>query len=100
MSCSKHLLGLHWKQHDWERQVTRAESLEESLTDMWGRKFSAGHVVCHTRYVCKDCGKVQDERECTCEPAHGEHCAIRLEYLARVGASVRPASAIDLQPGA
>jgi hypothetical protein len=82
MSCSKHFLNLHWKHHEWTRQVTHEQSLEETLTDMWGRRFSAGLVECHTRLVCKDCGKVVGERECTCEPERGARCAIRLEYLA------------------
>jgi hypothetical protein len=82
MSCSKHFLGLNWKQHDWRRYVTREASLSEDLTDMWGRRFQADHVVCHTQHICDCCGMVRDEGECTCEPEIGERCAIRLKYLA------------------
>jgi hypothetical protein len=82
MSCDKHFLGLNWKDHEWVRTVTDEHSLEETLTDMWGRHVSSETVLCHTRYVCKECGKVTSERECTCDPERGEHCAIRLEYLA------------------
>ena len=82
MSCSKHFLIFNWKQHEWTRQVTREEPIEEPLTDMWGQTFSAAHVQCHTRYVCKDCGAIVGDRECTCDPERGEHCSIRLEYLA------------------
>ena len=85
MSCSKHLLGLRWEHHDWRRQVAQAESAEVQVTDMWGRRFDEGHIVCHTRYVCAECGKVVDGAECTCEPDRGECCAIRLEYLSTHG---------------
>lgn len=82
MSCSKHFLIVTWKHHAWARQVTREQSLAEINTDMWGRQCSDTHVQCHTRYVCKDCGAVSGDRECSCDPERGEHCAIRLEYLA------------------
>ena len=82
MSCNKHFLSLNWKHHDWARQVTHEETLEDALTDMWGRRFFASHVECHTRYVCRHCGKVRDERECSCEPERAESCVIRREYLA------------------
>ena len=87
MSCSKHFLGLNWKHHEWERQVTRAESFEEHVSDMWGRPFDVDHVLCHTQFVCSDCGKVVDGSECTCEPERGERCRIRREFLASHGGS-------------
>ena len=82
MNCSKHFLGLNWTHHEWERQVTRAQSFEGQSTDMWGRQFDVNHVICHTRFVCSGCGKVVDGAECTCEPERGERCAIRLAFLA------------------
>ena len=82
MSCTKHFLVFNWKHHEWQRQVTQAESLEERLTDMWGQPFDERHVLCHTQYVCSDCGKVVDATECTCEPERGDRCPIRLKYLA------------------
>jgi hypothetical protein len=84
MSCSKHLLFVNWKQHEWVREVTHEQPLEETVTDMWGQSFSTTHVQCHTRYVCKECGAVTGERECTCELEQGERCAIRLEHLDRL----------------
>jgi hypothetical protein len=82
MGCGKQLLNLTWTHHEWVRQVTHEQIREEAETDMWGRRFFTGHVECHTHKVCKECGKVVGERECTCEPEHGQHCAIRLKYLA------------------
>lgn len=84
---SKHFPGLNWKHHAWERQVTQTESFEERVNDMWGRPFGVEHVLCHTRYVCSDCGTVVDGGECTCEPQRGERCPIRLEFLASRGGS-------------
>jgi hypothetical protein len=82
MSCSKHLLGLNWKQHTWERRVTHSESFYEPLTDMWGRRIATGHVTCHAEFVCRDCGAVRDDGECTCDEAKGELCPVRVQWLA------------------
>ena len=85
MTCSKHFLGLSWEQHEWQRKVAQEESIEVQVTDMWGRPFDEGHVVCRTRYVCSDCGQVVDGPDCTCDPKRGACCASRLEYLSSHG---------------
>ena len=96
MSCSKQFLGVNWEHHKWERHVTRAASFEEQVSDMWGRSFEVGHVICHTQYVCSDCGEVIDGCECTCEIERGERCPIRLEFLASQGGStVAEAAAVE-----
>jgi hypothetical protein len=82
MSCSKHFLGFNWRHHDWHRHVTYGTVVDTVLTDMWGREVHADHVVCHTEYVCGDCGKVKVDRECTCERECGDRCAIRLDWIA------------------
>jgi hypothetical protein len=83
MSCSKRILGMPWKSHDWERQVTRTESFVEPGSDMWGRYVEGGHIVCHVRRVCRACGTIDDERECSCQPERAGKCAIRLQWIAR-----------------
>jgi len=51
---------------------------------MWGRVVRVDHVLCHTEYVCLDCGAVRDVSSCGCEPERAEQCAVRLAWLAQV----------------
>ena len=82
MSCTKHFLGFRWQRHDWERQVASTSHLTVPLTDQWGRAINHDYVLCHARYVCRDCGAVRDGEECGCDQEHADHCAVRLTYLA------------------
>lgn len=83
MNCSRHFLGHDFEHHDWQRRVTHAVSLSEPVTDQWGRKYESSHALCHTEYVCRRCGAVRDEGECTCERERAESCPIRLDWLAQ-----------------
>jgi hypothetical protein len=82
MSCSKHFLGFQWTRHAWQRRVTLSEPRMSRTTDQWGRVVPVEHVVCHAQYVCRTCGAVRDDGICGCDPAHAEHCAVRVAWLA------------------
>ena len=82
MTCVKHFMGVRWEQHDWERRVTHAEDRVLPRTNMWGRPVGLEQALCHTQYVCRDCGATRDDGDCFCEQARADQCAIRLAWLA------------------
>jgi len=81
-SCTRNILGLTWKQHAWERQVTNSELLDSPATDQWGRRIELSNVLCHVQYVCRNCGEVRDGGECGCNRERGDKCPVRLASLA------------------
>jgi|SwirhirootsSR3_FD_contig_31_27591316_length_504_multi_3_in_0_out_0_1 hypothetical protein len=81
-NCTRNILGLTWKQHAWERQVTNSELLEVGTTDQWGRRIAQDYVLCHTQYVCRNCGEVRDDGECGCNRERADKCPVRLASLA------------------
>ncbi|MBI2185968.1 MAG: hypothetical protein HYU37_02455 [Acidobacteria bacterium] len=72
----------HHEHHYWRRRVTAAESLPTQETNMWGRVVYKEAVRCYKEYVCDACGATRGGGSCFCDPAYGDHCAIRLEFLA------------------
>jgi hypothetical protein len=68
------------ERHEWKRRVATAETRQQRVSDIWGRSFEAGHVVCHMEYVCARCGAIRDDRDCSCEPARAARCRIYLEW--------------------
>lgn len=81
MSCTRDFLQWHWQRHAWRRRVTGTESVSVPVTDMWGRPVTQGMVRCHTQYVCDNCGKTCGDSYCLCDPARGERCAVRCDFL-------------------
>jgi hypothetical protein len=81
MICDKHLLNVHWQQHDWIRRVSATESHTDREVDMWGRPFAAGQVSCHITYVCRSCGTERDGGDCGCDQNKGDACVPRLAFL-------------------
>ena len=89
MSCTTRFFGIPMGRHHWHREVTHAEILNARQPDMWGRTVVRDYVRCDKRQVCESCGAVRKEISCLCEPSLGDRCAIRLEYLAKTGATPR-----------
>lgn len=83
MDCSTRFLGLPLGRHRWHKEVTHAEIMTAEEPDMWGRTAFRDHVHCSKREVCDVCGAVRRDVSCHCDPARGDCCGIRLEYLAK-----------------
>ena len=83
MNCTTRFLGIRLGRHQWRKEVTHAEIMTALESDMWARPVYRDHVRCDKRQVCDVCGTVRREVSCLCDPEKGEHCAIRLEYLAK-----------------
>lgn len=96
MSCDKHLLNVHWNQHDWERRVTATVNHVGQEVDMWGRPVVSEQVTCHITYVCRTCGAERDGAECGCDKHKGDACAPRLEYLDTRPETSAPADAAPI----
>jgi hypothetical protein len=86
MGCTKSFMGLEFGRHDWHRRVSHADERILREYDQWGRPYFDRHVICHTEYVCHECGAVRDDGECTCEHARGDRCPIRLAWLGQPAA--------------
>ena len=83
MSCTKHFLNFTWDHHHWVPHVTGTISVPTEDTNMWGRRVTSQYVRCQKEDVCTVCGEVRRDRNCICDTAEGDSCAIRLECLAR-----------------
>ena len=81
MTCTRHVLNLHWEHHVWRRRVLSTNRVSTPVTEMWGRPAIEENVRCHTEYVCDRCGETGETAECLCDVAKGERCAIRREFL-------------------
>ena len=86
MSCTTRFLGMPFGRHHWRREVTHAEIMTAQEPDMWGRPVYRDYVRCDKREVCEVCGAVRRDVSCMCDPARGNRCPIRVEYLAKTGA--------------
>ena len=71
----------HWERHSWRSRVFAAEMLPTKETNMWGRPVYGTCVRCFKHQVCEVCGATRDEQNCVCDPAVGEQCAIRRDWL-------------------
>lgn len=80
-SCTRHFLNFEWEHHRWHRRVTAAVNLPAQETDMWGRVVYGDAVRCRKEYVCEVCGATRGGGSCFCDPAYGDQCAIRVEFL-------------------
>jgi len=83
MDCTTRFLGIPLGRHRWHREVTHAEILTAQEPDMWARTVYRDYVRCDKREVCEVCGEIRRDVSCLCEPSKGDHCAIRVEYLAK-----------------
>ncbi len=81
MSCTKHFLNLEWGHHTWRPRVTSTVDVPTQDTNMWGRTVYSHYVRCQKEDVCEVCGEVRRDRNCMCDTAEGETCAVRLECL-------------------
>ena len=82
MSCTTRFFGVPMGRHHWRHEVTYAEIMTAVEPDMWARPVHRDYVRCDKRDVCDVCGEVRKDVSCTCDPARGDRCGIRLEYLA------------------
>ena len=89
MSCTTRFLGVPLGRHRWHKEVTHTETITAQEPDMWGRSVERDYVRCDKRQVCERCGEVGREVSCLCDPARGDKCAVRLEYLATSGGAPR-----------
>ena len=89
MDCTRHMLGVTWQHHDWDRRVTATENHVSDETDQWGRANESTYVTCHAEKVCRSCGAVRDDGECGCDKARADQCAVRLAHTRAAGAPVR-----------
>lgn len=87
MSCIRHFLTFHWEHHEWRPQVTLAETIASRETDIWGRRHGETFVRCHKHEVCEACGQTRRAAACLCDTGRGEHCAIRLDWIAQQAAA-------------
>lgn len=83
MSCTTRFLGIPMGRHHWRKEVTHAEIITAVEPDLWARVVERDHVRCDKREVCDVCGAVRREVSCLCDPARGQNCAIRIDYLAK-----------------
>jgi len=82
MSCTKHVLGIEFERHAWERRVTHAENWSARGTDMWSRAVPVEQTLCQIQFVCRDCGAVREGGDCTCDRERADACPPRLAWLA------------------
>lgn len=85
MSCTRHILNLHWPRHSWHRRVSSTESITTQGTDMWGRRFDSEGVRCNTEHVCDACGAIRAGWDCVCDMQRAERCAVRLQATSLAG---------------
>ena len=78
MSCSKHVLNVHWEHHSWHTRVTLAEDVTAEENSMWGCPVTRTEVRCFKEDVCTACGAIRRRGACVCDTAKAEHCAVRL----------------------
>jgi hypothetical protein len=81
MNCTRKILGIPVTRHAWRRRVASTDTIPAGATDMWGRGVIVERVRCRTQQVCSVCGATRDAGYCTCDPARGEVCAVRVDYL-------------------
>ena len=89
MNCTTRFLGVPLGRHKWHKEVIHAEIMTAQEPDMWARTVYRDYVRCDKREVCEICGTVRRAVSCTCDPARGDQCAIRVEYLAKAPAPPR-----------
>ena len=82
MDCTKHFLGLQWKQHRWRTRVTGFETITAEEPDMWARPVYRDYIRCDKVDVCQNCGAVRHAVSCICDIERGETCKLRQEYRA------------------
>ena len=83
MNCTTRFFGIPLGRHHWHREVTHAEILTAQEPDMWARPVYRDYVRCDKRDVCDVCGAVRRDVSCMCEPAKGDQCVIRLQWLGK-----------------
>lgn len=81
MSCTREFMGFHWDHHQWERRVVGTRSDPTQEVNMWGQPVYGTSVLCHTEYVCSDCGATKRQEGCICDTEEGEQCPARLTFL-------------------
>ena len=81
MSCSKHVLNLHWEHHSWHTRVTLAEDVTAEENSMWGCPVDRTEVRCLKEDVCTVCGAVRSRGACVCDTAKAAQCPVRLAWI-------------------